>query len=124
MARPTVVPKLFASLRPQTYDQDLAKREKQFPQWRDNAEADAELADDAAAAEPTPEGSRDVQIGEGRGRARQFRRRQSAADRPFNLQQGGQSMAEAAKVGELFRYEHRHARHARPPPVGHAADRQ
>ena len=37
MPRPIVVPELFASLRPQTYDQDLANREKQFRSGRRKA---------------------------------------------------------------------------------------
>ena len=101
LSRPTVVPQLYASLRPQTYDQDMAKREQMFRK-AGQPEADAELADESGV----------------RGERQQFAMRRMAkaaaapggfggnrsADRPFDLQQGGQAMAEAGKVGELFRY--------------------
>jgi hypothetical protein len=111
MTRPTVVPQLFASLRPQTYDQNLADREKQFREM-----ADANQNDEAAAS-PAPA------YAAGGGRAHAAMRKPAAArksssrgpvsyslngtdeGRQLDLQQGGQSLAEAAKVGELFKYE-------------------
>ena len=104
MTRPTVVPQLFASLRPQTYDQDLANREKQF---HGMADAKGEGEQDESGA-----------YGEGGQKALRMAGKQpyarvaapsgfaSNADRRrMDLQQGGQSLAETAKVGELFKYE-------------------
>ena len=104
MARPTVVPQLFASLRPQTYDQDLANREKQFRAVADSAGDEGQGVDGSAFA----------------GRANRMAMRKAGAPmaaaapggfaksdadrRQFDLQQGGQSLADAAKVGELFKY--------------------
>ncbi len=109
--RPVVEPELYASLRPQTYGQDLAAGEQEFMKK-------------AAQAQ---------QLGEGKGEARdavekQVYRKQLAtrgrnaapgggggfgfagnADKDaveaFNMQQGVQSLSQATNVGELFQYE-------------------
>ncbi len=94
--RPVVEPELFASLRPQVYGQDMAKREEEF------------LAQQAGAG--------------GRGKARGRRMAAPAAPMPasgfafggeraeanalydLDAQRGVQSMAQAGDVGELFQY--------------------
>jgi hypothetical protein len=103
--RPEVKPELYASLRPQTYGQDLAKKEAEF----------REAAPEAAAAPPAPAADA-AQLG---AQARMMRRGGAfgggmggggtyafaagkAAD--LNLAQGVQSLAQAGDVGELFQY--------------------
>lgn len=100
--RPVVEPELFASLRPQTYNQDLAEREQEF----------LRKAPTAAAAPPQA-----TALARNRGmadeKAAAFGRGFMDADRladgrnangAFNLQQGVQSAAQAGNVGELFQY--------------------
>jgi len=102
VGRPMVEPELFASLRPQTHDQDLEEREKQF----------RALASNAAGRSPrrprftgsfggmggggffggSPPASGDVVAGSTGNAA------------PMDPSQGVKSAAEAAEVGELFRY--------------------
>jgi hypothetical protein len=119
--RPEVKPELYASLRPRTYEQDLADREKQFQQAGEAAGTRASLARGGAPAAPAPGG-----FGGGRGLGGMAGRSPSAGgQRPFattvipgeplvtqeeekirlSLQQGVQSLAQAANVGELFRYQ-------------------
>ncbi|MBU6400225.1 MAG: hypothetical protein KGS61_07885 [Verrucomicrobia bacterium] len=98
--RPTVVPELYASLRPQVYDENMAGK----------PEEETVAAATEMAKRP---------MFEMMGRA--ARKVQSLAAAPaiavagpaggvvaggvFNLQQGVQSLAEALKAGELFQYE-------------------
>ena len=102
MARPTVVPQLFASLRPQTYDQDMANREKQFHAMA-NAKSDA--AQDEGVAFDGQESLRKAGAPMAAAAPGMNWRNRNLAERQINLQQGGQSLAEAAKVGEMFKYE-------------------
>lgn len=100
IARPLVEPELFASLRPQTYGQDLAQAEQEF---RDK--------DKAADAKPGAD-AREEQLGEGKGGGALRRNRGAApaekkralADDVLNLASGVQSAAQALEVGELFQY--------------------
>ncbi len=100
--RPVVVPELYASLRPQTYEQDMVARDAEFRRKADGAEAQSRgrqlaLAKAAAPMAPAAAGF-GMGGGGGLGAA-------PAADRPFNLQEGVNSMAQAANVGELFQYK-------------------
>lgn len=107
LSRPTVVPQLFASLRPQTYDQDMAESERMFRK-----------AADGKADENAEETAADDKSGGYRNRNRQELARAAAAApggfggqsqnrraEQWNLERSGRSMAEAGKVGELFKYE-------------------
>ena len=90
--RPLVEPELFASLRPQTYGQDLAEAEEAF---RDLAKYDdLKRKSNFAIAPPAPEAKR----AQGRAKDRDY-------DPGFDLQRGVQSLAQAGEVGELFQYE-------------------
>lgn len=93
--RPVVEPELFASLRPQTYGQDLSEADKQFQRRAEKAERERQLALDAAAAPPAPGAA--LAGGLGRGAM-------PAEDRAIDLQRGVRSVAEASDVGELFQY--------------------
>ena len=88
--RPVVEPELFASLRPQKYQQDLAAGEAEFRERADAAQAPQREADKLAA-----------------GRA--LRRKSAAAEadgkrESLDLRQGVRTLAEATEAGELFQY--------------------
>jgi hypothetical protein len=95
--RPVVEPELFASLRPQTYGQDLAKREEEFAdkdgggQMRARRKAAGGFLDFAAAAS-APRGM----MGGGAAPA--------AEKAALSINRGVESLAEAGNVGELFQY--------------------
>jgi hypothetical protein len=104
--RPEVKPELFASLRPRTYDQDLAKKEAEF---RAAADFDEQLAQNrgrdalarrgaAPAAPPAPSAAGGGQGGFG------YLAKADEKARAMSLQQGVQSVAQASDVGEMFRY--------------------
>src|SRR5690606_1551805 len=96
--RPVVEPELFASLRPQTYGQDLAKQREALDKRagalgarRADAVAKSEMQREAAAAfGVAPAAPPANMAAQGLGR--------------LDLQQGVQSLAQAADVGELFQY--------------------
>ncbi len=110
--RPVVVPELFASLRPQRYDQDLAGKDADF---RRAADEQSEKAKQLASGEDR------ARRGLGRGEAKAdgalfggaggFGAAGAAppasrpAEQPWNIGQGVQSAAQAENVGELFQYE-------------------
>jgi hypothetical protein len=107
VTRPEVKPELYASLRPRTYEQDLASAEGEFRRAADYApaekakafaEANRGLAAPAAAAPGKPN---DYAFGARAGLA------DAKADSNYrmDLQRGGQSVAQAADVGEMFRYQ-------------------
>lgn len=114
LARPEVKPELYASLRPRTYDQDLAAKEGEFKAVAEQVERAKELADNvrslragAAAAPPAP-GAAGMMPGGGGFGARGgggLLREAAKADRAMDLSQGGQSLAQAGDVGEMFRYQ-------------------
>ena len=99
-------PELYASLRPRTYEQDLASADAEFKRAADGppAEKAKEFAEAnrrlAAAAPPAP----------GRPADYAFGARAGAGDKAdpasrLDLQRGGQSVAQASDVGEMFRYQ-------------------
>lgn len=95
--RPVVEPELFASLRPQTYGQDLAEKEAEFRQLdRDAAPAEGQrdaLRARRAAKAPAEALARGAVSEEAK-----------AAMAGLDLAQGVQSVAQAGDVGELFQY--------------------
>ncbi len=111
LPRPIVEPELFASLRPQNYDQDLSRRQEEFARLAEvlgrNADANAEKdtgVNDAFRAL----GGRDARGrargglgGGGGGDGANF----AAPEPAFNPAAGVESVAQASDVGELFQYE-------------------
>lgn len=96
--RPVVEPELFASLRPQTYGQDLSQADADFRRAAEEKLQERQRAM-AKAAAPAGPGAAAGAGGFGRdGFAGQ------AADRAIDLQAGVRSVAEAGDVGELFQY--------------------
>jgi hypothetical protein len=108
VARPTVEPELFASLRPQTYGQDMGKAEQEFAA-RDS-DKQRQLAANGlrkavpAAAAPVPEAKAAAAPGYYDGLARN-RNADRLQDEKRSFGAGVQSAAEAADVGELFQYQ-------------------
>lgn len=88
--RPVVEPELFASLRPQTYEQGLAAAEERL---RKQAVA-------AAAAGQAPADK----LATGRALQRNHAAEAGGTDAALDLRHGVRSLAEAAEVGELFQY--------------------
>ena len=109
--RPVVRPELFASLRPRTYDQDLAANEAEFRAAGQDAQRRA-LAGAMPATPPPPGPAGDARLGasggfgfgagRGAGGVRGYLADEKASG--LNLQQGVQSVAQASDVGEMFRY--------------------
>ena len=107
-------PQLYASLRPRTYDQDMASKDRDFAAAGERMDrAKAELADangerylrKAAAAPPAP-GAAGLRGGGGFGGANRAEAREELKrDSGIDISQGGQSLAQAANVGEMFRYQ-------------------
>ncbi len=107
VSRPVVMPELYASLRPRTYDQDLAAADGEFRKAAEQAERlssgssysrRAQSSDSGAAPPPAPGAPAFGGLG---GYAAGGEGKQNEA---WNLQQGVQSVAQAGDVGELFRY--------------------
>jgi exonuclease VII small subunit len=84
VTRPVVVPELYAALRPQTYEQDLAARDAEFVRKSAAGPATA----DAAAAD-----------------GRRLAAARAPATPPAVGEQGVESAAQAGAVGELFKYQ-------------------
>jgi hypothetical protein len=105
VARPRVEMELYASLRPQSYEQDLAKREAEFRQKGEMAAADRAMpmpmAATAGRAPMMQRALRKAAAGEGKGMGRGELDEAAAG---WNLQQGVQSAATARDVGSLFQY--------------------
>lgn len=114
--RPTVEPELFASLRPQTYGQDMANKNREFAAKADALkEVDglamnrrANLAGAPAAAAPYAKAAADMKPGRG------YYAGDEQADRSGEGSAFGQrrssvgivsSAASAGDVGEMFQYE-------------------
>lgn len=103
VSRPVVEPELFASLRPQTYGQDLAKREEQFGARAKDAEEKSEtlrLAERESASGPMM----GRYFRESGGMAADKADKAALASAGINLQRGVESLAQAGDVGELFQY--------------------
>ena len=116
--RPLVKPELFASLRPRTYDQDMAAKDAEFRAAADygpaaNRRGEEQLAArksgaaaGAPAAPPAPAGGFGFGANANRGMMGGGGGRYLADEKAdaFKLQQGVQSVAQASDVGEMFRY--------------------
>lgn len=107
--RPVVVPELFASLAPQTYEQDLAARDAEFRRQAESLDEGRlvvrrQLA--AKAAAPRAPAAAGFGLGGAGGRGPDgFNDRDNAAVRPFTVDQGVSSAAQASNIGELFQYK-------------------
>ncbi|MDA7980003.1 MAG: hypothetical protein MPJ50_14635 [Pirellulales bacterium] len=106
--RPVVEPELFASLRPQNYDQDLTRRKQEFARLAESLGRTNQLADELAG-EDDEESLSIAGNRAGRGRAGRSRARADFADSApapaFDPAAGIDSVAQASDVGELFQYE-------------------
>ncbi|MEX2140621.1 MAG: hypothetical protein WD894_15265 [Pirellulales bacterium] len=107
--RPEVKPELYASLRPQTYGQDLAAKEAEFAEARDQRVLSEKLAAEPARADRARMARAPAAFGRGGGiggaGAAPGLAGDFAAERPpMDLQQGVESLAQAGDVGELFQY--------------------
>ena len=102
--RPEEQLELYASLRPQRYEQDLAQKEKEFVRK-------AEVAMERQAAAPpspgAPAAARARRAGEAdrMGLAGAYAVEAKQADKKMDLGRGVQAVATAGEVGELFRYD-------------------
>jgi hypothetical protein len=107
--RPVVEPELYASLRPQTYGQDLARRDNEFRK-RGLREEQAETKGEGKGAGFGGMANREKAAALGLATNAPARRqavdalKEADKDIAFNFQQGVQSAAQAADVGELFQY--------------------
>jgi hypothetical protein len=109
--RPVVQPELFASLRPRTYDQDLAAKDAEFAGLEIQQQQQLErlannrglarkaAADALAAAPPAPAAARPGTAAGAYGYLADEKDRGAG----WSLT-GGQSVAQASEVGEMFRY--------------------
>jgi hypothetical protein len=98
--RPLVEPELFASLRPQTYTESLAEREKQFQRAANGMVDAAQLARQMMDKEELRQDRRGAPLGPGAGQGFAA----APPREPWNLAQGAASVAAAGEVGELFQY--------------------
>jgi hypothetical protein len=99
--RPVVVPELFASLKPQTYEQDLAARDAEFRRRSESLEEGRALNRAMAAKAAAP---RAPAAGFGVGGAGGLPG-PAAGEPAFDIQQGVSSAAQASNIGELFQYK-------------------
>jgi len=102
--RPVVQHELYSSLRPQTYDQDMAHSNREFEQLARNGENQLR-----AAMPPAPQAPGAAFASGFGGYAADGREAAAKMDRSGMLQEfkkdaGVESLAQAGEVGELFRY--------------------
>jgi len=96
--RPVVAPEQYASLNPQTYDQSMADKSKQFGEAGGRrALAMRQMAPQAAPAKAA--------YGAAGGFTRAESKDADQAGEALNMQQGVSSAAQGANVGELFQYK-------------------
>jgi hypothetical protein len=102
MPRPVVEPELFASLRPQTYEQDLEKRDADFRDAAKGRGAGGVVASaPPAAMPPAPAGDR--ALGAAR-RQSGFVATEAKEEAEFDAGASVQSAAQASDLGEMFQY--------------------
>jgi hypothetical protein len=112
ITRPVVVPELFASLRPRTYDQDLAARDAEFadaakgesPDRRSNL-ARRGAAFGGAGGGGFGGGGMGGGMGGAPAAAEGYVRNAPRNDEAMDLQRSVQTAATAGEVGEMFRYD-------------------
>lgn len=109
--RPVVQPELYASLRPRVYDQDLAASDAEFRKLAEQEQLNRGLARSRAGAAPAaPAGGLAGAPADGRGAGLSAGGGFGAGKAAERLEEkqwslaGGQSIAQAGDVGELFRY--------------------
>lgn len=102
--RPEEQLELYASLRPQRYEQDLAMREKEFARKAAQVELQVERL---AAAPPAPAEARARRAGaaDRMGLQGAYSMEGKQADKKMEFGRGVQAVATAGEVGELFRYD-------------------
>ena len=106
--RPLVVQELYASLRPQTYEQDMAGKDADFRKMAVEEDADGKARrGDMMLRKSAVDGCAPARtewhttVPEPWAPAAEA----AGAELGVDLQQGGQSLAQAGNVGELFKYE-------------------
>ena len=107
--RPVVVPELYASLRPQVYEQDLARRMEKSALLGEQAQQSARqrraMVESLAAREPSPPAaSSRAQGAAGYGGAMPAFTPESGLEAK-SLQASVEAAAQGGEVGELFRYD-------------------
>ena len=109
--RPVVEPELFASLRPQTYGQDLDRANREFEQRGAAVDALAKSSNARkamAAAPPAPARAMEAQQAAGNRLREEAAKRDAQGGGGFfganGLPAGVASVADAGEVGELFQY--------------------
>jgi hypothetical protein len=95
--RPVVEPELFASLRPQTYGQDLAKREAEFADKAGGGKPRGRMMALGGMGAPPP-------AAPARGMGAFAAASQAGEKAAMDVSLGVESLAEAGNVGELFQY--------------------
>ena len=123
VARPRVEMELYASLRPQSYEQDLAKREAEFRQRGPMAGGAATGDADGGDGWPTADdGASAAQGGRGGGQGLELGQRQRGGhlEPPAGRAVGGHG----PRRGQPLPVHHPHARGPGPAAVGHVAHRQ
>jgi hypothetical protein len=101
VARPQVELELYASLRPQVYGQDLARRDAEFEGRALHANRAIYGGTKLALASPAPPTSASAAFAF---RSEAAPAEKAKAEKPMDLRQGVQSLAQAGNVGELFQY--------------------
>jgi hypothetical protein len=105
LARPEVKMELYASLRPRTYEQDLAKADEEFRKAAETREKAAVLADaqlDRARRMEAPGAPAAAAGGFARGQAGVKQEQERLRE---GLRTSLESVAQAANLGEMFRYQ-------------------
>lgn len=104
--RPLVEPELFASLRPQSYDQDLTRRNEEFARMGESlSRANSDKAQMDAADEAAPMAGNRAFGGRGGGGGFGGAMPPAPASPAFDPSSGVDSVAQASDVGELFQYQ-------------------
>ncbi|MBA4019087.1 MAG: hypothetical protein C0483_18115 [Pirellula sp.] len=112
ISRPLVEPELFASLRPQTYGQDMAGADRDFAEAGKQArerqiDSLARKATGAATVPMSPmakSGAGTIDVGAA-STFNSYANGRRANEKSLSLGDGVQSAAEASNLGELFQYE-------------------
>ncbi len=103
--RPVVVPELYASLKPQTYEQDMVARDAEFRRRAESLDEGRMAGRQLVAKAAGPHAPAAGFAFGGAGGASRSPDAFNSVDRPFNPQEGVTSAAQAANVGELFQYK-------------------
>jgi hypothetical protein len=129
--RPEVKPELYASLRPQTYDQDLAAKEAEFREAGDRI-TEEKLAAKLADGSDQARRSRSLAMGRGGMGGGGFGatggaipgKPMAAADQPMNLGQRRPIPCPSRRCRRAVPIRHRHAGQTPAAAIGDAADRE